>query len=146
MKNKMGKTVGKKIVKRGALKGVNLQDIIKKDAYHKETEKLTDRLIPKIKSYGELAILFADLDGEIFCEKNIIKLIKLIENEQISSLDGEKHEQENEEQRVIIQIKIEQFNEECDCLKFIVEEGNAYYLREVLSEFDKLNMGEDGCT
>lgn len=43
-----------------------------------------------------------------------------------------------------MRIKIESIDEECDCLKFFLESGNVYELREILAELDEkiLNDGE----
>ena len=68
MKQKVGRQGAKKIQKR-SLNGVAPEEIIAKHKYNENTQRLTDRLVPKMKTFGDLECIFKDFEGEIVCKE-----------------------------------------------------------------------------
>ena len=125
MKQKVGRQGVKKVQKR-SITGVSSEELLKKHKFLDETQNLTDRMMPKLKTFADLELIFKDFDGEIALVDGELQLIKI-----------QGAEEGMEEHKVRVQIKIGSQDEEVDIMKFKILEGNVYQLREILAQFDE---------
>ena len=65
------------------------------------------------------------------CKEGEIHLVKI-----------QSGEEGGEEEKVIVKITAHDLDEETDVLKFAIQEGNVYQLKEILNEFDEKIMNE----
>lgn len=88
--------------------------------------KLSDRFVPLLKNYGDLDKLLQFLEGDLNINNGQIELTKIV--------NGETSE------KLVIQIGVENIDEETDCLKFKLKEGNIIEYVETLQIFDSKLM------
>ena len=90
---------------------------------------MTDRLIPKMDTFADIEELFEGMQAEIRYQNNNMEIVKIF--------------QELEEaEKVTIRVYVDELDEEVDCLRFKLIEGNPIRFVCMLNEFDEQVLSE----
>ena len=123
LKNLQGKHLQmNKLANRCLAEQGDITSPIKKAPYAKALGKLTDRMVPFLKTYEDLEALLQFMEGELRIEKGMVEFTKIMNSE-----TGEK---------LILTIGVENIDAEIDCLRFKLKEGNPLEYVETLQLFD----------
>jgi hypothetical protein len=91
---------------------------IEKAKYFPVQAKLSDRWVPHLKNYGELEAILQVLGGDLNLKNGRVELTRIVSGEN--------------SQKIVMEISIESVDQEVDCLKFKLREGDTMEYLQVL--------------